>query len=74
MLSMTRCRRTGSLRWAWLIRRLATTPASSDRVSMMLPSRLAMLRLTRYSGAKAALMSSNGLFMVMLLQQMDCTG
>ncbi|MNG30957.1 hypothetical protein D3C84_1166820 [compost metagenome] len=68
MLSITRCRRTGSLRWAWVMRRLATTPASSDRVSMMLPSRFAMLRLTRYSGANAALIRSNGLFMAMLLR------
>jgi hypothetical protein len=38
--------------------------ASSERVSMMLPSRRSMLRLTRYSGANAALIWSKGLFMV----------
>ncbi|MNP65667.1 hypothetical protein D3C76_1612760 [compost metagenome] len=63
MLSISRCRRCGSLRWAGLISRLATMPVSLERVSMMLPSSRSILRLTRYSGAKASLICSKGLIM-----------
>lgn len=56
-LCTRRLRRCGSLRCSALIMRLATTPLSSERVSMMLPSRRWMLRLTRYFGVNVSVMS-----------------